>query len=201
MDMLTACDIIARARGNAVLVATMGAMVAFDKLDAGQPRLSAVPLMGAAPSLGLGIALAEPQHKVIVVDGDASLLMQLGGLVTVAGQQPRNFFHFVLHNGTQFTGLSNLPLPGAQRVDFAGMAHSAGYAQTLKFSTRNAFQDAIDGILAGSGPMLIELDVEPNAPVLHADSPQQDWPDLQFTRMGDEARRLGHWLQAEGARR
>lgn len=195
MNILTACEIIGRVRGDAVLIATMGSMVAFDKLGAQQPRLSSVPLMGGAPSLGLGIALAKPQCKVVVVDGDASLLLQLGGLVTVAGQQPRNFFHFVIHNGTQFTGLSNLPVPGARRVDFAGLAQAAGYAKVLKFSDQQTFENAIEGILADVGPIMIELMIEPDEPTFTPVNPQKDWTDLQFTRMGDEARRLAAWLQ------
>lgn len=196
MNILTACDIIGRARGDAVLVATMGAMNAFDKLEAPQPRLSSVPLMGGAPSLGLGIALARPDCKVVVVDGDASLLLQLGGLVTVAGQQPRNFFHFVVHNGTQFTGLSNLPIPGGRRVDFAAMARAAGYADSKTFSSEVALQDEIAGILSGAGPTLIELIIEPDTATFTPVNPQKDWTDLQFTRMGDEARRLSAWLSA-----
>lgn len=195
MDTHSACKVIAQARGDAVLVATMGSMVAFDKLKTGQPRLNSVPLMGGAPSLGLGIALAKPQCKVVVVDGDASLLMQLGGLVTVASQKPLNFYHFVIHNGTQFTGLSNLRVPGDRMVDFAGMARCAGYVNVQKFSELSVFEDAIDDILSAGGPSFVELYVEPDAPNLNGDNPQQDWTDLQFTRMGDEARRLASWLK------
>jgi thiamine pyrophosphate-dependent acetolactate synthase large subunit-like protein len=197
MNILSACGVISRARGDAVLVATMGAMVAFDKLGAGQPRLSSVPLMGGAPSLGLGIALAKPQCKVVVVDGDASLLMQLGGLVTVAGQLPRNFFHFVIHNGTQFTGMSNLPVPGERPVDFAGMARCAGYANAQKITELDALEEDIERILAGIGPTFIELEIEPDAASLTVSNPQKDWADLQFTRMGDEARQLTKWLESK----
>ena len=59
--------------------------------------------MGSASTIGLGIALAQPQRKVIVVDGDGSLLMQLGSLVTIAGAAPANFFHFVFENGVYET--------------------------------------------------------------------------------------------------
>src|ERR1700760_3495630 len=97
-----ACQQIARARGQRVIVATMGAMFAFDALGVTERRLSSVPLMGGAASLGIGLALADPGGGVIVVDGDASLLMQLGGLVTVADSKVSNFIHFVVHNGTQF---------------------------------------------------------------------------------------------------
>ena len=194
MNILAACSAIHRIRHEAVLVATMGAMNAFDRLDAGQPRVNSVPLMGGAPSLGLGIALARPDQKVIVVDGDASLLMQLGGLVTVAGQATRNFYHFVIHNGTQFTGLSNLPVPGGSRVDFAGMAGAAGYASVHRHADLDGLDQALPGLLAAPGPALVELLVEPDPPVFGPLNPQQDWTDRQFTRMGDEAAQLAQWL-------
>lgn len=120
-------------------------------------------------------------------------------LVTVAGQQPRNHFHFLVHNGTQFTGLSNLQVPGERRVDFAAMAQAAGYAKSMKFSDQQAFQDAIAGILAGVGPTMIELVIEPEASTFTAENPQKDWANLQFTRMGDEARRLSAWLRTRQA--
>lgn len=194
MNILSACDAINRARHDAILVATMGAMNAFDRLGAGQPRINSVPLMGGAPSLGLGIALAQPAHQVIVVDGDASLLMQLGGLVTVAGQQSRNFYHFVIHNGTQFTGLSNLPLAGDSRLDFTQMAEAAGYRRVHRHDDLEAFSHALPSLFAELGPTFVELVVEPDAPVFGPDHPQQDWADLQFTRMGDEASQLSDWL-------
>lgn len=116
MRMGEACHLIANARGENVIVATMGAMFAFDALNVTERRLSSVPLMGGAASLGLGLALARSSVGVIVVDGDASLLMQLGGLVTVAESGPTQFVHFVVENGVQFAGASNLPTPGAACV-------------------------------------------------------------------------------------
>lgn len=186
---------IAGARRDSIIVATMGAMNAFDELDLKQPRLSSVPLMGCAPHLGLGLAIANPDKKVIIVDGDASLLMQLGGLVTVTAQRPSNFYHFVIHNGTQFTGLSNLSLPNAPQLDFPGFARSAGYAQTHSYADVTSFAANIEGILEGKGPVFVDLQVEPKPSSLGAESPQWDWQDLQFTRMGDEARRLARWLE------
>ena len=85
MNILTACEIIGRVRGDAILIATMGSMVAFDKLGAQQPRLSSVPLMGGAPSLGLGIALAKPQCKVVVVDDSIVRGTTTGKLVKMPG--------------------------------------------------------------------------------------------------------------------
>lgn len=172
-------------------------MTAFDQLGVGQPRLDSVPLMGGAPGLGLGLALARPDQGVIVVDGDASLLMQLGGLVTVAEAAPTNFHHFVVHNGTQFTGLSNLSICGAgqgRATDLAGMARAAGYAAALCHDDLEAFEAALPAILALAGPVFIELKVRPDPPTFGPDRPQGDWSDRQFTRMGEGAAQLSGWL-------
>lgn len=197
MNTLSVCETIARLRADAVIVATMGAMLAFDRLEVNEGRINSVPLMGGAASLGLGIALAHPRRKVIVVDGDASLLMQLGGLVGVAGQQPRNFYHFVINNGVQFAGMYNLPVAGGGRADLAGLARAAGYASSARFSEAGAFSDAASGILAGTGPAFIELVARPERSVFDGDHPQPEVPDRQFTRMGEEASRLGEWLRSQ----
>ena len=126
MDINEACRIIEGARGDAILVATMGAMTAFDQLGAAQPRINSVPLMGGA----------------------ASLLMQLGGLATVAERQPRNFHHFVIRNGTQFSGFSNLATPAEEIVDFAAMAKAAGYRRASSFADAAAFCASTEPLLS-----------------------------------------------------
>lgn len=194
MDTRSVCEVIASVRGNAVIVSTMGAMLAFDELKVDHGRISSVPLMGGAASLGLGIALAHPERKVLVVDGDASLLMQLGGLVGVATQQPGNLFHFVINNGVQFAGMYNLGVAGGGRVDFAGIARAAGYAAAHRFTELAPFVRELPGILAVAGPAFIELVVEPEKSVFGKEHPQNEVPDRQFTRMGEEARALSAWL-------
>src|SRR5919199_369114 len=82
-------------------------------------HLDIVGCMGSASTIGLGIALSRPERRVIVVDGDGSLLMQLGSLVTIAGAAPPNYYHFVFDNGVyETTGNQSLPA----RVDFCGLA-------------------------------------------------------------------------------
>lgn len=199
MKLQQACQLIADASPGAVLVSTMGAMNALDRLGIGQPRLSSVPLMGGAPSLALGLALARPEQAVVVLDGDASLLMQLGGLVTVAGQQPRNLHHFVMHNGTQFTGLSNLDIAGPRPVDFGQLAEGAGYARVYAIDDAADLAQRLPAILAVPGPVFVALTIEPDAPTFSAEQPQQDWSDRQFTRMGEEAAALAQWLHSGAA--
>ncbi len=184
---------IANAADERVIVGTMGAMQAFDALGVTERRLSSVPLMGGAASLGLGLALAKPDIGVTVVDGDASLLMQFGGLVTVAENRPVNFTHVVIENGVQFAGASALPTPGAGTVDFCGAALAAGYSRAESFSDVASLEAALPGLLAASGPTFVTLRVEPEPSRLGPSVPTPEVPDRQFERMRTEAEQLGVW--------
>jgi phosphonopyruvate decarboxylase len=193
MTLAQACAAIATSRGDAIVVATMGAMHAFDLLQLFDGRMSSVPLMGGAAGLGLGLAIAQPARRVIVVDGDASLLMQLGGLVTVATQAPANLLHVVIRNRAQFTGNGNLTVPG-DGADFAGLARAAGYRHAQRIDDAQQWAERLPALLAQDGPGFVELTVEPAPAKLGAATPQQEIPDRQFERMGQEAAALSAWL-------
>lgn len=197
MHPIQTCKLIAEHRGDAVLVSTMLAMFVFDQLGVSPAgRLSSVPLMGGAAGLGLGLALGRPDKKVIVVDGDASVLMQLGGLVNVGERAPKNFMHFVLNNGTQFTSVGNLHRVGTNTADLTALAKAAGYARAERFADLDALARELPGLLAADGPVFVELVVAAPPPSYVAERKQpQQLPDLQFTRMGSEARALQQWLR------
>ncbi len=195
MQMIEACRVIAQGREDAVIVATMGAMFLLDALEVRHGRADSVPLMGGAACLGLGLALARPDRRVVVVDGDASLLLELGGLVSVASQRPRNLLHVVLRNGTQFTGLANLKAP-VEGCDLAAHARAAGYAQAERFDNAAEWATGFARLKGQPGPCFAELQVEPLPSRLAAGGVQTEMPDLQFSRMGDGARALRAWLQA-----
>jgi sulfopyruvate decarboxylase subunit beta len=123
-------------------------------------HLDIVGCMGSASTIGLGIALAQPQRKVIVVDGDGSLLMQLGSLITIAGAAPANFFHFVFENGVYETSGCQ-PLPAEGRFDLTRMAAAAGYAEAVQFDAGAAFTKALPGLLRERGPVFVAVRTEP----------------------------------------
>lgn len=114
--------------------------------------------MGKASSLGLGIALARPDVGVWVLDGDGSLLMNLGTLVTVANAAPKNFLHVLYENGTYDT-TGGQPIPGHGAVDFAQVAKAAGYARTYTFEAIEDFQNRLKEIVTGPHPTLAVLKV------------------------------------------
>jgi len=116
--------------------------------------------MGGAAGLGLGLALARPDKKVIVMDGDASLLMELGGLATVTAQAPRNLLHCVVHNGTQFTGLDNMKTATSD-FQFAEVARKCGYVHAERIADGATWAARFPELLAMTGPVFVELMVEP----------------------------------------
>src|SRR5262245_66218491 len=119
--------------------------------------------MGLASSHGLGLALGRPDKRVIVLDGDGSLLMNLGSLVTVAEAAPRNFIHFVCENGT-YEANGGHPIPNRGKVDFAGFARAAGYRSVHAFTDQRVFDQQVGAILAEQGPVFVDLKVQPSGP-------------------------------------
>ncbi|WP_233838558.1 thiamine pyrophosphate-dependent enzyme [Paraburkholderia sp. ZP32-5] len=198
MNILEACEVIEQRRDGAILVATMGAMLAFDSLAANSARINSVPLMGGASCLGLGLAIGNPSKRVIVVDGDASLLMQLGSLASVADQAPLRFHHFVVNNGCQFAGLVNLRTLRDGKVDFCALALATGYRRAFQISTVEQLGQVLDTSLNEEGPVFYELLIEPGSARFGAHNPQTEMPDQQFQRMGREAEALGTWLRSAG---
>ena len=114
--------------------------------------------MGLASSHGLGLALAFPKRRVIVFDGDGSLLMNLGTLVTLAAAAPKNLVHLVFQNGT-YEANGGHPLP-KRDVDFAGMARSAGFRQVHTLDEISNFKQQIGGILKEEGPVFADIMIE-----------------------------------------
>lgn len=123
--------------------------------------------MGKTSSVALGIALARPDRRVYVLDGDGSLLMNLGALVTIAEAAPTNLVHIVYENGVyEVTG--GQPIPGVGVVDFAGMALGAGYRAAYNFDNAKDFEEAAGRILLEDGPTLINLKLKT----------LEDWEDV-----------------------
>src|SRR6266480_115444 len=98
--------------------------------------------MGLASSMGLGIALAMPGHKVIVIDGDGSLLMNLGTLSTMARYKPGNLLHIVFDNESLLS-VGGFPTATSAGTDLAGIARSSGIPSVLEADTIQSFQESV----------------------------------------------------------
>ena len=152
---------LARLRGEAVVVTTMGAVRPWARLsDHALDFASADSAMGHAADFALGLALAQPARKVICLNGDGSMLMSLGTLVTIVASGAANLVLFVLENDTyELTG--NQAIPGAGRVDFPAMARAAGFSRVHAFEDAAAYEAALPSILEGAGPVFVTVRVEP----------------------------------------
>ena len=97
--------------------------------------------MGIASSLGLGIALCRPELKVIVFDGDGSVLMNLGGLTTLARYRPRNLVHVIFDNESLLS-VGGFPTATSTGSDLAAIAKAAGVPNTTTVRTLDEFRPA-----------------------------------------------------------
>jgi sulfopyruvate decarboxylase subunit beta len=102
--------------------------------------------MGLASSMGLGIALSRPEHQVVVFDGDGSVLMNLGGLTTLARYRPRNLIHVVFDNESLLS-VGGFPTATATGSDIAGIAAAAGVPRSGTVRTLDEFAAAFDEAL------------------------------------------------------
>jgi thiamine pyrophosphate-dependent acetolactate synthase large subunit-like protein len=151
-----ALQAIHAARGDAVCVPTMTTSPAWRTIAPDDLSVGCVGFMGGASSLGLGVALARPERRVLVFDGDGSLLMQLGSLATVAGAAPRNLVHFLFKNGVYHTSGAQ-DIPGGEGVDFVLMAKGAGYRAAYVITELEDLKKRLPSLLKEEGPILVEL--------------------------------------------
>lgn len=118
--------------------------------------------MGMTSSHALGFALGWPDRKIICLDGDGSLLMNLGCLVTIAEAAPKNLIHCVADNGL-YEANGPHPTPGRGKTDYAAMAKAAGYKAVFEFDDLANFDQQIGDVLAAEGPVFVSLKVEKGA--------------------------------------
>jgi thiamine pyrophosphate-dependent acetolactate synthase large subunit-like protein len=147
-------------RGGLLVVGGLGAP-AWDITHAGDHELN-FPLwgaMGGAAMIGLGLALAQPEKKVLVLTGDGEMLMGLGALATIAVQKPRNLSIVVLDNERYGeTGMQETHT--AHGVDLAGMAKAAGIAQTLRVNTQAGVSRLKRLIYSGRSALFAQVKVD-----------------------------------------
>ena len=128
-------------RQDAVVVSTSAAL--RDWTQVSQRRDLDVDLtdcMDRAPAVGLGLSLAQPDRKVLVLDCDATLRTDLGSLATIGESKPENLVHFVFDDVT-YSSTDGIPVKGLDNVNFLSMAQGAGYSRTFQFDALEEFSD------------------------------------------------------------
>jgi thiamine pyrophosphate-dependent acetolactate synthase large subunit-like protein len=159
LDRRKAVARILKDRGDALLVTGLGAPT-WDAASAGD-RADNFYLwggMGGAALVGLGLALAQPTRRVIVITGDGEMLMGLGSLATVAVQKPANLAICVIDNERYGeTGMQETHT--AFGVDLAAMAGGAGFASWRTVRTPAELEEAVTLIYGGAGPVFVDVKV------------------------------------------
>src|ERR1043165_1904253 len=147
-----------------VVVTIMGAVAAELQTIGHRPNFFYLQhAMGLASSLGLGIALTRPDRQVIVLDGDGSLLMNLGGLTTLARYRPKNLIHVVFDNESLLS-VGGFPTATSTGSDLAAIAHAAGVPHTCTVTELEALVVAVNDAVARRDLATIVAKVEAVGP-------------------------------------
>lgn len=160
MAFVEALEVLQRIRRNQVVVTTMGATREWTRLSDHVLDFHYAPSsMGQAPIIGLGIALAQPNREVIVLNGDGCMLMNLGCLVTISAAGAKNITLIVLDNGLyEVTGGQRTASAGGQ-VDFREIARGAGWPTVEVFRELELWEEGAKRALSTPGPRFIVLQV------------------------------------------
>jgi thiamine pyrophosphate-dependent acetolactate synthase large subunit-like protein len=115
--------------------------------------------MGLAFPIALGVALAQPERRVFALEGDGSLLMQMGCLATIATLKPKNLTMVVMDNGIyQITGAQ--PTPAAAVSDLVAVAIGCGLSNSVWAADEADFERLVDQSLSASEPTLIGVRID-----------------------------------------
>jgi phosphonopyruvate decarboxylase len=152
--------VLARHRTNEIVVAVYMAAQEWIHIAPNDLNYTFTGAMGQGSSHALGLALGRPDKRVIVLDGDGSLLMNLGTLVTIANAAPKNYVHCLCENGTYETN-GAVPIPRAGQIRFTELAKAAGYPKTYEFSSLDEWDRGVPKILKEDGPVFVDLKTEP----------------------------------------
>jgi thiamine pyrophosphate-dependent acetolactate synthase large subunit-like protein len=157
-DMMKA---VARYRGDAILIPGRSGRY-WIALSDNQPLDVELgdPAMGGHAGLGLGLALARPDKKVMLFDSEGDIQMSLGILATVAEQAPPNLYHFLIDNGVYAT-TGGQPVPNADKMQYDVIARGCGYPRAYAFTELGDFERALAEIMGASGPVFVFCTVVP----------------------------------------
>ncbi len=164
MKRLDALNAVYSRLQDRIVVTIMGAVAAELQSIGHKPNFFYLQhAMGLASSMGLGIALCRPDRQVIVLDGDGSVLMNLGGLTTLARYRPKNLVHVVFDNESLLS-VGGFPTATSTGSDLAAIAKAAGVPRTATVTTIDAFTRALDDALAAGELTTVVAKVEAVGP-------------------------------------
>jgi sulfopyruvate decarboxylase subunit beta len=172
--------VLAAHRGDAIVVCALG-MAANEwwAVTKSEDSFYMHGGMGFAASFALGLATALPRLPVWVLNSDGSLSMNLGCLLTEAGQQPRNLKHFVVDNQSYQT-VDTMPMVNQDNADYAAIAKGAGIRQVVTIDNLADLEKSMPGIAAAPGPYFIRLRVESEPDYQRAPPATYEGPEMKY---------------------
>ncbi len=168
MSLVESLQVLHERRRDEIIVTVMG--TAREWMGIGSHPLDFVYVpssMGQATSLGLGLALARPDKRVIVCNGDGSMLMNLGSLVSISAAAPQNLTILLFDNGVyEVTGAQSTPGSKLGRnnsgaVDYADLARACGFGHVHQFATLESWRIGLPEMLTANGPIFGHVKVAP----------------------------------------
>jgi sulfopyruvate decarboxylase subunit beta len=146
---------------RAPCLVTVGmAWVDWNRIRPGDGNL-ALKTLGSGSSIGLGLALALPHQKIVVLDGDGAVLMNLNGLVTLGRMRPRNLIQIVFDN-KMYECSGSVPTATAHGTNLVAMAKGAGIRNAVSVNTLATFTEAVQLAFATDGPHFIVAEISPS---------------------------------------
>ena len=153
-------------RNDALVVSTSSALRDWSQVSERRDLdVDISDCMDRAPAVGLGLALAQPESKVLVLDCDSTLRTNLGGLATIGESNPQNLVHFVFDDASS-TSTSGIPIKEMDSLDLAQIANSSGYTKVYEFDKLEELLIGLEEIMRQTGPVFVRVKVfrtgEPN---------------------------------------
>ncbi len=146
-------------RSDALVVSTSAALRDWNQVSQRRDLdIDLTDCMDRAPAVGLGLSLAQPERKVLVLDCDATLRTDLGALATIGESRPENLVHFVFDDATNVS-TSGIPVEGLDNINFASMAQGAGYSRTFRFDNPEEFFIGLEDVMRATGPVFVVVKV------------------------------------------
>ena len=148
-----------------------------------------VKTLGLCSSIGLGLAIALPQRKVFVFDGDGALWMNLGSLATIGLHQPKNFIHICWDNQQYESSGGEPTVATAGNIDFAGVARNAGIKSSHTATSVEQLRQIVSRALTTDGPHFIWARIEAG---------RAEAPPLQYDELENKYRFIRYIEETEG---
>ena len=175
-------------RGDALVVSTSSALREWSRVSEQRDLdLDLTDCMDRAPAVGLGLALARPERKVMTLDCDSTLRTNLGGLATIGESRPSNFVHFVFDDATR-PSTNGVPIKELDHLDLLQMAVSSGYAKAYHFDRLEELLIGLEEAMAQEGPVFVLVSVyrEDETPAFPARGMAEGWAQVREKLAGQK---------------